>query len=158
MGSVPAHAERSEVDSLHTWGFGVKCATPLGGDTTNGTILTIWDCTGSSLQKFVWQSDYRVRHVASGKCITPKGGASRQNGTVLTLWSCLSASNEDDSQYFTVGNTWAPSSPQITYTMFGSKCITNYGGNGGNGTWLTLWSCNTADWPPSQNWHMNLMR
>ncbi|MFC9154637.1 RICIN domain-containing protein [Streptomyces bauhiniae] len=120
------------------------CATPKGNGTANGTIVTSWTCTGSNLQQWSYDGTY-IKHVKSGKCLTPSGNASGTNGAVLTLWTCTN----DSSQRFTsidgVGS-W----PE-TYTDFGGKCITNKGDSLADGTYLTLWTCNPSH-PTSQHW------
>lgn len=116
------------------WNTENKCATPEGNSTANGTVVTVWSCTGHSLQKWHWEGALLV-HDASGKCLTPRGNASGTNGAVLTLWTCNP-------------NTWP--SPQRfhyehdnerIYTYHGSKCVTAKGNSLANGTWLTLWTC-----------------
>ncbi|MFE2555801.1 ricin-type beta-trefoil lectin domain protein [Streptomyces sp. NPDC059352] len=48
---------------------------PQGNSTANGTIITVWSCTGSDLQKWHWEGNLLV-HDVSGKCMTPQGNAS----------------------------------------------------------------------------------
>ncbi|MFE7772500.1 RICIN domain-containing protein [Streptomyces sp. NPDC057445] len=127
---------------------GVKCATPEGNSTANGTVLTFWDCTGSSMQKWYWEDGF-VRHLPSGKCMTPRGNAYATNGAVLTLWDCGSYRNE--AQTFTVGDRL--NLRTNTYTTYGNKCITGYGNGTSNGTYMTLWSCSSSV-PATQNWGM----
>ncbi|MEU8530902.1 ricin-type beta-trefoil lectin domain protein [Streptomyces sp. NPDC048629] len=119
------------------------CATPKGGSTVNGTIITVWTCNGSALQEWDWNGSAIV-HRASHKCLTPSGG-SGANGTVLTLWTC----NGDLSQ------GWAVTPKDVGYSWIsslnGGGCITPYGGSLANGAYLTLWSCNPYEYS-SQNW------
>ncbi len=119
----------------------IRCATPQGGATANGTIITTWECNGDYSQRWAYTSDGHLKNLKSGKCLTPSGGNSGTNGTVLTLWTC----NDDVSQRF-INNI-------LEYTLstqYGGKCITNYGGSIENGTYLTLWSC--QDGIVSQKW------
>jgi hypothetical protein len=114
------------------------CATPKGNSTANGTIVTTWDCTGSSLQQWTLTSGGYIKHVASGKCLTPQGDASGTNGAVLTLWTCTNANSQKFMAYTTTDET-----PQL-FTIFGSKCITNKGDDIANGVYLTLWTCKNS--------------
>lgn len=117
------------------------CMTPEGNGTSNGTVLTTWSCTGSNLQQWGWDRNHLV-HKASGKCLTPSGNGSDVNGAVLTLWTC--DYSYGSPQEFV-------STKEHTFTVFGGKCITNYGGDMTRGTWLTLWSC-APDLPREQRW------
>lgn len=126
-----------------TW-YPAKCATPKGNSTANGTIITLWTCTGDELQK--WDHDgYQIVHKASGKCLTPQGDAYDTNGAVLTLWPCDNSGNNRSQQFW--------SSDWSMHTNYSDKCLTNKGGSSGNGTYLTLWTC-ASDYPPEQHWMM----
>lgn len=118
------------------------CATPEGNGTSNGTIVTVWTCTGSDLQQWSYDGLY-LKNLKSGKCLTPQGDASGTPGTVLTLWTCTNAS----SQRFVATTTLTPT----IYTEYGGMCITDKGDSQHDGTWLTLWSCNSS-YPISQQW------
>ncbi|KOU67459.1 hypothetical protein ADK55_03320 [Streptomyces sp. WM4235] len=62
-----------------------------GNSTANGTVLTLWTCTGSNLQQ--WEvGDYslarnRTTRWVGDKCVTNYGD-SQANGTWMTLWTC----------------------------------------------------------------------
>ncbi|MFD5883430.1 RICIN domain-containing protein [Streptomyces yangpuensis] len=123
------------------------CATPKGGSTANGTIVTTWDCNGSNLQQWTWDGPY-IKHVASGKCLTPSGDAGGYNGTVLTLWTCTGAQSQQFSHQHEVGE------PMRIYTSYGFKCITNKGDSLRDGVYLTLWTCSWDNDAPSQDWSL----
>ncbi|MCZ4101626.1 ricin-type beta-trefoil lectin domain protein [Streptomyces sp. So13.3] len=129
-------------------GGGVKCATPEGNSTANGTALTFWDCTGSDIQKWYVEDGF-IRNLSSGKCVTPRGNAYATNGAVLTLWDCGSYRNA--AQTFSVGDR--VDLRTNTFTTYGNKCITGYGNGTSNGTYMTLWSC-ASNVPATQNWGM----
>ncbi|MFI1185761.1 RICIN domain-containing protein [Streptomyces californicus] len=119
---------------------GIKCATPQGNGTANGTVLTSYECTYSELQRFKHDSAGRIVHKVSGKCVTPQGDASGTNGAVLTLWTCGSS----------VAQKFVPSHSR-TYTQYGGKCVTQKGDSWADGVWLTLWEC-ASHYPDSQKW------
>ncbi|MFJ4013422.1 RICIN domain-containing protein [Streptomyces sp. NPDC090026] len=133
----------------HLWNMG-NCATPQGNSTANGTVVTVWDCTGSDLQKWHWNGMFLV-HDVSGKCLTPRGNASRTNGAVLTLWTCDFGSTSGSPQRF--DTDFDQYSDRIR-TLHGAKCITNKGNSLANGTWLTLWTCN-PEWNYAQVWQIS---
>ncbi|MFE5618302.1 RICIN domain-containing protein [Streptomyces sp. NPDC056524] len=127
-----------------------KCATPKGNGTSNGTIITLWDCTGSTMQH--WEvrsgvgSGYQYVHRASGKCLTPYGNGYATDGAVLTLWDCA-AFGSNHPQQFEGSQAWT----WTTYSGPAYRCLTNKGGSHANGTYLTLWRC-ADDYPSEQRW------
>ncbi|WP_330335842.1 RICIN domain-containing protein [Streptomyces sp. NBC_00557] len=129
----------------NTAGVVTLCATPQGNSTANGTIVTTWSCTGSSLQRWSYDGTY-IKNIASGKCLTPSGNHSGTNGTVLTLWTCTN----DTSQRFVIDYS---NNHTVIFTQFGGKCITNQGDSMGYGVYLTLWTCNFS-YPESQEWNV----
>lgn len=128
LAAGPAQAAGTSV----LWNTENKCATPEGNRTANGTVVTVWSCTGSNLQKWHWDGALLV-HDVSGKCLTPRGNDSATNGTVLTLWDCDRFSFPGVQRYYSEG--------EHIYTYHGSKCLTAKGNSLANGTWLTLWTC-----------------
>lgn len=145
---APAHASTWTYMYNQQWGnaYG-KCATPQGNSTANGAVITLWDCNGADVQMWVWDGN-QIRNKASNKCLTPRGDAYNSNGAVLTLWTCNNATSQ---QWFKQSD----GGPMILSLYGDNKCITNYGGNFGNGTWLTLWTC---DWshPSEQYWALGV--
>ncbi|MFD0143155.1 MULTISPECIES: RICIN domain-containing protein [unclassified Streptomyces] len=126
-----------------------KCATPKGNGTSNGTVITLWDCTGSSLQHWemrVAGSGNQIVHRASGKCLTPSGNGYATDGAVLTLWTCDN-SGTNYPQQFSANQSWT----WTTYSNPNFRCLTNKGGSHANGTYLTLWRC-ADDYPTEQQW------
>ncbi|MCO5968231.1 ricin-type beta-trefoil lectin domain protein [Actinoallomurus soli] len=116
------------------------CATPQGDGTANGTVITVWSCTGAPSQVWTDLGDGRIYNPHSGKCLTAKGDAYATPGTVLTLWTCAtSAASQTYSIY--VNNI----------TSVGGLMITNRGDSFALGTYLTLWNANYPP-APSQEW------
>ncbi|MFC9269043.1 RICIN domain-containing protein [Streptomyces zhihengii] len=130
---------------LHGGQYKPICATPKGNSTANGTIITTWTCTGSALQDWYWNG-YDIVHSVSGKCLTPQGDASGKNGAVLTLWTCTGALSQG---WINDRNAGAR-----IFTLNGGKCITPKGDSFANGTYLTIWTCDS--WlPDTQYWWLN---
>lgn len=116
------------------------CATPQGDGTANGTIITVWECTGAPSQVWTDLGDGRIYNPHSGKCLTAKGDANYTPGTVLTLWTC--ASMATSQTYFIAVNY---------ITAVGGLMVTNRGDSFAPGTYLTLWNANYPP-APSQEW------
>ncbi|MFC9686460.1 RICIN domain-containing protein [Streptomyces sp. NPDC056948] len=106
---------------------GFVCATPQGEGTANGTIVTVWNCTGAESQRWAFQNG-RLVHKVSGKCLTPQGDASSTDGALLTLWTCNSAA--ESQKFFPYNGTISNSH---------GKAVTPKGGSLGKGVYLTLW-------------------
>ncbi|MFF9848226.1 RICIN domain-containing protein [Streptomyces litmocidini] len=125
-----------EVDG---WGWlsnfnkpGFVCATPQGEGTINGTVVTVYHCTGAESQRWKFENG-RLRHKVSDKCLTPRGDAEGTDGAVLTLWTCGSASSQQ----------FKPDGATITNQL--GKAITPDGNSLADGKWLTLWTNNRAN-------------
>lgn len=97
-GASPAKATTSSTFRLEDpyiptdqWDHGLStCATPSGGRTANGTIVTAWDCNGDKSQNWHFETTSYGKFLVnnnSGRCLTPSGGGTAA-GTVLTLWTC----------------------------------------------------------------------
>ncbi|MGW4569148.1 RICIN domain-containing protein [Streptomyces sp. NPDC004561] len=147
----PASASTTSVLTNTSADWQPLCATPQGNATSNGTIVTTWGCTGSSLQQWTFTGDITnpsssgfIVNEPSGKCLTPSGNASGTNGAVLTLWTCT---GQTVQRWFNVGDQ------VLAYDS--SKCITNKGGSMHYGVYLTLWDCSTPSRSYEQSWSMN---
>ncbi|MFI8522484.1 RICIN domain-containing protein [Streptomyces sp. NPDC085481] len=122
---------------------GAVCATPQGNATANGTVVTVWSCTGSNIQRWMYDATNGfLVHQASGKCLTPKANGADVDGAVLTLWTCNPAS---DVQKF------APDAAGALANPYG-KAITPKADSLTNGTVLTLWTKATGPTPDVQDW------
>ncbi|MEU1230402.1 RICIN domain-containing protein [Streptomyces sp. NPDC005828] len=142
--SVGAHRVVFSIDpgagkEVNGWGWlsnfnkpGFVCATPQGEGTANGTVVTVWHCTGAESQRWAFDNG-RLKHKVSGRCLTPRGDAEGTDGAVLTLWDCGSASSQQ----------FAPNGGTITNRL--GKAITPTGNSLADGTWLTLWTNNGAN-------------
>ncbi|MFJ9811483.1 RICIN domain-containing protein [Streptomyces sp. NPDC101158] len=122
---------------------GAVCATPLGNATANGTVVTIWSCTGSDVQRWRYDAaDHLLVHRASGRCLTPKANGANVDGAVLTLWTCNPSS---DVQRF------APDASGVLVNAYG-KAINPKANSMADGAVLTLWTKATGGTPSAQDW------
>ena len=64
-----------------------KCLDLYGGNTTNGTPIDVWDCTGVDSQNWAYDSTTsQIRSMKDPtKCIDLRGG-STQKGNTLEIW------------------------------------------------------------------------
>ena len=64
-----------------------KCLDLYGGNTTNGTPIDVWDCSGVDSQN--WAYDATTSQIRSmkdpTKCIDLRGGSTKQ-GNTLEIW------------------------------------------------------------------------
>ncbi|MGW5782093.1 ricin-type beta-trefoil lectin domain protein [Streptomyces sp. NPDC003863] len=112
---------------------GFVCATPQGEGIINGTVVTVYHCTGAESQRWAFDDQGRLKHKVSGRCLTPRGDAENTDGAVLTLWDCGSASSQQ----------FKPDGATITNRL--GKAITPDGNSLDDGRWLTLWTNNRAN-------------
>jgi Ricin-type beta-trefoil lectin domain len=113
-GVSPAKANTSE--SFRLWDNyiptgpsdpnGALCATPSGGNTANGTIVTGWYCNGDASQWWHYEETSYGNFLVNDKshrCLTPSGGGTAA-GTVLTLWTCDPNKAEISQKWGQAGN------------------------------------------------------
>jgi len=69
-----------------------------GANSTNGTAVQLYDCTGGPQQKWTVTAAHDIVDQAADKCLDVTGN-NPANGTRLQLWSCTGGAN----QKWTVG-------------------------------------------------------
>jgi glucosylceramidase len=117
-------------------GLGGKCVDVAGANSANGTAVQLYDCNGSTAQRWTVGTDGTIR--ALGKCLDVSGG-STADGAVVQLWDC----NGSGAQSWQV-----TAARDITNTGAG-KCLDATGHSSANGTRLQIWSCTGA---ANQKW------
>ena len=80
-----------------------KCLDVNGGDTTNGTVVDLYDCNGTGAQTWTPQPNGTLVNPQSGKCLTDTGSGG--SGTQTTVDDCTGAPN----QHWTSLNSAQPS-------------------------------------------------
>ncbi|MFJ8390385.1 RICIN domain-containing protein [Streptomyces sp. NPDC094438] len=111
-----------------------RCLDIRGGNTGNGASVAMWDCVGSSQQRWYWSGSSIVSDL-NGKCLDVADG-NGANGAVLNMWDCNG------------GQTWAWNGNQLVH---GNKCLDISGANQWNGAAVQMWDCNGS---PQQQWHV----
>ena len=117
-------------------GIGGKCVDINAASNANGTAVQLYDCNGSTAQKWTVGTDGTVR--ALGKCLDVTS-AGTTNGTPIQLWDC----NGSNAQ------KWSANGSQNLVNAGSGKCLDAAGNTSANGTRLQIWTCGTG---ANQKW------
>ncbi|THA79318.1 glycosyl hydrolase family protein [Streptomyces sp. A0642] len=109
-------------------GLAGKCVDVAAAGTANGTPVQLYDCNGTSAQRWSVNADGTIR--ALGKCLDVASGGTA-DGTPVQLWDC----NGTAAQRWTVSGARDIVNPQA------NKCLDVTGNNSANGTRLQIWTC-----------------
>ncbi|GAA3865355.1 RICIN domain-containing protein [Streptomyces lannensis] len=109
-------------------GLAGKCVDVAGANPANGTAVQLYDCNGTTAQKWTVGSDGTMR--ALGKCLDVVGNGTA-DGSKVQLWDCTGGPN----QKWTVTGARDIVNPQA------NKCLDVTDNNSANGTRLQIWSC-----------------
>ncbi|GGQ39743.1 glycoside hydrolase family 16 protein [Couchioplanes azureus] len=105
-----------------------RCIDIPAANPVDGARLQLWDCNGTTAQKWTSQGDGTLR--AMGKCMDPAGGGLG-NGTPIQLATC----NGDPVQRFTL------SAAGDLVNVSAGRCVDVKDWNTANGAPLQLWDC-----------------
>jgi hypothetical protein len=108
-----------------------RCLDVVGGSSTNGALVDIWDCNGQSNQGWELTAAGELRVFNGGRCLDVPN-ASTTPGVRLAIWNCNGGAN----QKFRLN-----SNGSITATQSG-LCLDVNGQATANGTAVNLWNCN----------------
>nr|WP_202498740.1 family 16 glycosylhydrolase [Streptomyces sp. SID5469] len=117
-------------------GLAGKCVDVAGSSSANGAPVQLYDCNGTTAQKWTVASDGTLR--ALGKCldVTENGTA---DGSTVQLWDCGGSANQK----------WVVTAAGDIVNPQANKCLDVTGNNSANGTRLQIWSCSGA---ANQKW------
>ncbi|MBV1855578.1 ricin-type beta-trefoil lectin domain protein [Catellatospora tritici] len=107
-----------------------RCLDVPNSSTVNGTQLQIFDCNGSSAQRWTRTASAELR-VYGARCLDVNANGSA-NGTRIQLWTC----NNTAAQHFTFG-----ADGTIRHQASG-KCVDVTSSGTANGTLVQLYACN----------------
>ncbi|MFJ9031130.1 ricin-type beta-trefoil lectin domain protein [Streptomyces sp. NPDC102274] len=120
-------------------GLGGKCLDVAGGASANGTAVQLYDCNGSTAQRWTVGTDSTIRSL--GKCLDVTSAATA-NGAKVQLYDC----NGSGAQQWTynagtgdIGNTTA------------DKCLDVTDNSSVNGARAQIWTCTGA---ANQKWRL----
>jgi hypothetical protein len=156
-GAIPLNGVRRslpgyfELRPTHTSG---KCLDVTGSAASNGTTMTLRDCTGGNNQRFVYTAEgqLRPRH-ANTYCTDIKGGSAGNNKDIH-LWDCDSGASE--KWVITAQGRFR------SYHNGQQYCMSVLNGGTANGTKFITFSCGSTyhhqlfqlvpvpDWPQTQ--------
>ncbi|WP_046500443.1 ricin-type beta-trefoil lectin domain protein [Streptomyces odonnellii] len=120
-------------------GLGGKCLDVAGGSTANGTPVQIYDCNGSTAQRWTLKADGSVQ--ALGKCLDV-AAASTANGAKVQLYDC-NGSGAQQWRY--------ESGSADLVNVPADKCLDVTGNTSANGTGTQIWTCTGA---ANQKWRL----
>jgi Ricin-type beta-trefoil lectin domain/Glycosyl hydrolases family 16 len=109
-------------------GYGGKCADVNAASSTNGTAVQLWDCNGTSAQKWTVGANNSLQ--ALGKCLDITGNATANNSKV-ELWDCNGGGNQ----------AWQQQADGTLRNPQSGRCLDDPGYSTTNGTQLIIWDC-----------------
>lgn len=106
-----------------------RCLDVPGFTATNGTQLTLWDCTGGDNQVWTYTTTKQLL-VYGGKCldaIQPNNAP----GTTVAIWDCNGGANQQ----------WNLNSSGTVTNVQSGLCLDPSNNGTANGTPIQLWTC-----------------
>ncbi|KAL1762545.1 ricin B lectin domain-containing protein [Schizophyllum commune] len=139
--TTPVTPPSSTGQALHPNGNTGKCLDVQGNVQANGTPVDIYDCNGSSGQKWVLsRGSTAVKLAGTNFCLD--AGESFANGAGMKIWQCYSGLAQQ-SWYYTDDNRLAVESK--------GQCLDLTGGILDNGKLMQTWTC--TDGNTNQIWN-----
>jgi non-reducing end alpha-L-arabinofuranosidase len=114
-----------------------RCIEVPNAATTNGTQVQLWDCAGSTQQRWTYTAGKQLQ-VYGNKCLDASG-AGTSNGTQAIIWDCHGGANQQ----------WNVNANGTITGVQSGLCLDANGAGTANGTKLLLWACNSQ---PNQKW------
>jgi glucosylceramidase len=117
-------------------GIAGKCVDVAGASSANGTAIQLFDCNGTSAQRWTVAANGSVQ--ALGKCMDIVSGGTA-NGTKVQLFDCNG----------TGAQTWMSTSSHDLVNPASGRCLDATGPSSANGTRLQIWDCSGGS---NQKW------
>ena len=114
-----------------------RCIEVPNAATTNGTQVQLWDCAGSTQQRWTYTAAKQLQ-VYGNKCLDASG-AGTSNGTQAIIWDCHGGTNQQ----------WNLNANGTITGVQSGLCLDASGAGTANGTKLLLWACNSQQ---NQKW------
>jgi hypothetical protein len=106
-----------------------RCIDINGASTTNGEQAQLWDCSGTTNQRWTHTSSKQLV-VYGNKCLDARGGGT-SNGTAAVIWDCNGAANQQ----------WNINANGTITGVQSGLCLDANSLGTSNGTKLHLWDC-----------------
>ncbi|MFI5754058.1 ricin-type beta-trefoil lectin domain protein [Streptomyces sp. NPDC051569] len=120
-------------------GLAGKCLDVANGSSANGAAVQLYDCNGTTAQRWTVGTDSTVRTL--GKCLDVTS-ASTANGAKVQLYDC----NGSGAQQWTYN-----ASTGDVVNVAANKCLDVTDNSPANGARAQIWSCTGA---ANQKWHL----
>ncbi|MEU3978840.1 glycoside hydrolase family 19 protein [Streptomyces sp. NPDC026672] len=130
--TTPAQAADGQIT-----GLAGKCIDVAGASSANGTAVQIYDCNGTTAQRWSNPGDGTLR--ALGKCLDIVD-RSTADGAAVQLWDCSGSANQQ----------WVVSGANDIVNPAANKCLDVRGNTSANATRLQIWTCTGA---ANQKWN-----
>ncbi|PPQ76086.1 hypothetical protein CVT26_004593, partial [Gymnopilus dilepis] len=146
VGSGSGSSTPSGSLNIHPNGDNSKCVGIMGGVFADGTAVDIFDCNGSTTQKWQWNGNAMTSvNPADGSqwCLDAGDQSTWANGLKMKVWQCFSNLHQQ---------TWTPvtsSSGTIKLTS-ANFCLDLTNGDKSNQNVLQIWTCSAGN--PNQIW------
>ncbi len=114
-----------------------KCLDAIGGGAASGTKVQLYDCNGTSAQKWTLLPDGSIRYGNLTSCLDIPGG-NFTNGNQVQIYTCNN----------TLSQRWYRISDQTIRSASG-KCLDAYRSGTANGTPVVIWDCGSTN---NQKW------
>lgn len=138
--TVKAAADSGTAGQVRQVGGSGKCLNDPAGNTANGTLVTLWTCTGKSNQRWTTVQDGTLR--TGGKCLS-RAGNSTASGAKLALATCNAANGAQHWLASTDGQLINPQS---------GKCLDVPPASAANGTHPVIEPCANSTSQPNEHW------
>jgi len=107
-----------------------RCLDVPNSNTTNGTQVQLWDCSGQANQSWTYTSGKQLT-VYGNKCLDANGRGTT-NGTAVIIWDCNGQANQQ----------WNVNTNGTITGVQSGLCLDANGAATANGTKIIIWSCN----------------
>ncbi|MFJ6724972.1 ricin-type beta-trefoil lectin domain protein [Streptomyces sp. NPDC091281] len=120
-------------------GLAGKCLDVAGGSTANGTAVQLYDCNGSTAQRWTVQADGSLQSL--GKCLDVTAG-STADGAKVQLYDCNGSGAQRWSYNAGTGDV---------VNTAANKCLDVTDNSSANGARAQIWACTGA---ANQKWRL----
>ena len=136
-GYAPAGGGNPQQNVQLVGGQSGRCIDIPNASTTNGTQAQLWDCAGSTQQRWTYTAGRQLQ-VYGNKCLDAYGQGT-SNGTQAIIWDCHGGTNQQ----------WNINANGTITGVQSGLCLDATGAATANGTKLILWTCNAQQ---NQQW------